>query len=81
VGRPDRDTILRLLRERNIGASVHYPPLHRMVLYRHSSSKQLAATDTVADQLLTLPIGSNMTLADAAETAQHLLEILAQPRA
>ena len=79
AGQPDRDTVLRTLRERNIGASVHYPPLHRMALYRHPPSNPLATTDAVADHLLTLPIGASMTLADSAETARHLLDILAKP--
>jgi dTDP-4-amino-4,6-dideoxygalactose transaminase len=78
---PERDTVLRILRQRNIGASVHYPPLHRMVLYRHPSSNPLPVTEAIAGRLLTLPIGASMTLADAAETARHFLEILAKPHA
>jgi dTDP-4-amino-4,6-dideoxygalactose transaminase len=71
--RPARDMVLRSLRQRNIGASIHYPPLHRMALYKHPLTSALPVTDAVADHLLTLPISASMTLADAAETAQHLL--------
>jgi perosamine synthetase len=76
--RPARDTVLRLLRQRNIGASIHYPPLHRMALYQHPLKNALPVTDAIADHLLTLPISASMTLGDADETSQNLVEILAE---
>lgn len=75
-GAPSRDSVLRALRYRNIGASIHYPPLHRMAIYSHPASVRLPATEAVADRLLTLPISASMTLADADDCITNLLSIL-----
>jgi dTDP-4-amino-4,6-dideoxygalactose transaminase len=71
-----RDALLRELRARNIGASVHYPPLHGMPLYADCSKRRLPVTEEVASQLLTLPISASMSDADTDYVADHLLDIL-----
>ena len=70
-----RDAILGRLRERNIGATVHYMPLHQMPFYR-VPQLSLGETEWLASRLLTLPIGSAMTTADAEYVCGHLLELL-----
>lgn len=70
-----RDEILRELRGRNIGASVHYQPLHRMPLYG-PGQPALANTDWVAPRILTLPISASMTLDDARGVIAVLGEVL-----
>jgi dTDP-4-amino-4,6-dideoxygalactose transaminase len=68
VGLPrgvDRDAVLVRMRAQNIGASIHYSPLHHMDIY--ASKAVLPVIDAVAPGLLTLPISASMTLADAAE--------------
>jgi dTDP-4-amino-4,6-dideoxygalactose transaminase/uncharacterized Fe-S cluster-containing radical SAM superfamily protein len=61
-----RDDVLLFMRARNIGASIHYAPLHLMPLYAGSDQPiALPATERVAARILTLPISSSMTLDDA----------------
>jgi dTDP-4-amino-4,6-dideoxygalactose transaminase len=73
-----RDEILLSLRERNIGASIHYRPLHRMPFYA-AYATDLPVTDELADRIMTLPISASMTLADVDYVADHLLELLGSP--
>ncbi len=61
-----RNEILQGLRARNIGASVHYAPIHRMPLYAHTAAS-LPVTDFIAERILTLPISASMTLKDARD--------------
>jgi len=71
-GKPTRDRLLRALRARNIGATIHYTPLHRMQLYgqrRHA----LPVTDRVCSRIMTLPISASMTLADAEYVADNVI--------
>ena len=70
-----RDAVLRELRARKIGASVHYHPLHRMPLYAQGQA-QLGNTDALASRVLTLPISASMSPLDADYVADHLLHIL-----
>jgi perosamine synthetase len=57
-----RDEFLLMLRERNIGAAVHYAPLHTMPLYSQTGPQAaLPKVESVAERLLTMPISSSMT--------------------
>lgn len=71
-----RDEILRAMRAANIGVSVHYHPLHTMPLYREKRVQTLAVTEDIARRILTLPIGSNMSPADAEYVCDHFLSIV-----
>lgn len=72
-----RDDILLALRERNIGASIHYPPLHTMPLYASfAKPAALPHTDHLAPRILTLPISASMVLEDAEYVAENLLDVL-----
>jgi perosamine synthetase len=74
--RLSRDELLVALRARNIGATIHYPALHTMPLYRGSRrAPQLPCTDRVAKSILTLPISASMTPADAREVIRHLRDL------
>jgi len=57
----DRDDFILELRKMNIGASIHYAPLHKMPLYSGYSSDGLYNTDSVCNSILTLPISSSMS--------------------
>jgi dTDP-4-amino-4,6-dideoxygalactose transaminase len=73
-----RPAILSALRGRGIGASVHYPPLHRMPLYASfGPCAQLPGTESVVDRIITLPIGASVTIADAERVAAALREAVA----
>lgn len=73
-GGDGRDRLLLHLRSRNIGASIHYSPLHQMPLYRQSRSAGLEVTERLAPRLLTLPISASMTLDDADYVADELAD-------
>lgn len=76
--RRGRDELVLALRARNIGATVHYAPLHTMPLYLAGRRpKALPVTEAVAPTLLTLPISASMTVADARYVSRHLRSLLA----
>ena len=60
-----RDEFLLKLREMNIGASIHYGPLHTMPLYAVTKHSKLVNTESICSSILTLPISTSMTLDDA----------------
>jgi len=72
-----RNEILLALREKNIGASIHYAPLHLMPLYNGGKQPPtLPITENVAQSIITLPISSSMDEADAQYVISHLLKII-----
>jgi dTDP-4-amino-4,6-dideoxygalactose transaminase len=76
-----RNEILLALRRRNIGASVHYAPLHTMGAYHQRTAPvSLPHTDDLADRIITLPISASMTMADVEYVAGHLNDLLASAR-
>jgi dTDP-4-amino-4,6-dideoxygalactose transaminase len=75
-GRLVRDKLLLALRKRKIGATIHYAPLHRMPLYGAHGRAVLPVTENVCNRILTLPISSSMSLADAGYVAEHVIDLL-----
>jgi len=71
-----RNDILRGLRELNIGASIHYQPIHTMPLYA-SQRAELPVTDYLAERILTLPISASMSTEDANQVMRALARVLA----
>jgi perosamine synthetase len=70
-----RNDLLLQLRARNVGASIHYAPLHYMPLYgAHQPS--LPGTEALASRLMTLPISASMTVADADYVLEQLQELM-----
>ncbi len=81
----DRDQIRATLREHGVHTSVHYPPTHRLSYYLDDPDglrvgaaprEQLPITNAIADRLLSLPLHSRMTPADADYVAHHVLTAL-----
>jgi len=72
-----RDAFVLHLRQRNIGASIHYAPLHQMEFYHQYSRTALPTTEEIAKSILTLPISASMTLADADAVMAHFLQLIA----
>lgn len=72
-----RNDILAALRERNIGASLHYQPVHTMALYATDRPARLPVTDRVAERILTLPISASMSTDDGREAVSALADVLA----
>jgi dTDP-4-amino-4,6-dideoxygalactose transaminase len=71
-----RDDLLLALRERNIGASIHYRPLHSQPLYAALGSSSLEVTEVMADQILTLPISCKMSLTDVDYVVDCLASLI-----
>jgi len=75
--RMNRNELLVALRERNIGATIHYIPLHLMDLYRDKSpTAALPVTDQIAETILTLPISASMSPGDAKFVTTELIGLL-----
>jgi dTDP-4-amino-4,6-dideoxygalactose transaminase len=73
-----RDELVAALRAKNLGASVHYAPLHLMPLYAHAGApRELPVTERIARTILTLPIGAAMSRDDALEVARELRTLIA----
>lgn len=76
-----RDALLLALRARNIGASIHYRPLHGQPLYAAYGCAHLPVTESLANKIMTLPISAKMTLADVDYVVEHLAHLLNQSKA
>lgn len=75
----DRDSLVRKLRERGIGASVHFdPPVHRQSYYisRGWGNNRLPVTEEVSRNTLTLPLYPDMTEPQAGRVVSIIEEIL-----
>lgn len=72
----NRDELLAELRRRNIGASLHYYPLHQMSLYNPGKRSRLPVTERITERILTLPISSSMTFEDADYVVRNLMDLL-----
>lgn len=70
-----RDALLLALRERNVGAAIHYAPLHKMPLYAPYSAGRLPVTEKLTEQIMTLPISAKMTLPDVDYVMDHLEDL------
>jgi len=71
-----RNEILMELRDRKIGASVHYAPLHPMPLYTQFGEQALPVTEHVCERNLTLPISSSMKDDDVEYVCENFIEVL-----
>jgi dTDP-4-amino-4,6-dideoxygalactose transaminase len=72
-----RDALVAALRAKNLGASVHYSPLHQMPLYSRAGPRAaLPVTEHVARSIVTLPIGAAMSRDDASEVVRELRTLI-----
>jgi dTDP-4-amino-4,6-dideoxygalactose transaminase len=72
----DRNVFVRELRTRNIGAAVHYAPLHQMPLYGDTNTEcRLPVTEDLAPRLVSLPMSASMSAADAREVIEAFVEV------
>lgn len=73
----DRETCLRVLRERHIGAASHYVPLHTSPFGRSLGSQpQLPVTERVARRLLRLPLHPGLSPEDIDRVVNGVRESL-----
>jgi dTDP-4-amino-4,6-dideoxygalactose transaminase len=72
-----RNELLLELRNRNIGASIHYAPLHLMSLYRDIVQQPvLPNTEAIYERIITLPISASMNMDDADYIIEQLKELI-----
>lgn len=76
VARRSRDQIMAAVRNRGIGLSVHYVPLHTMPLYGEGG--RLPVTEALAERIVTLPISAAMNLDDARTCLDVMFEEIAK---
>jgi len=66
-----REEVILRLRARNIGATIHYAPLHTMPLYAAESKRApLPVTERIGKTCITLPISASMSKQDAVDVIQ-----------
>ena len=74
----NRQRVVDHLRNREIQTTIHYPPVHRLTLYRDLyPEKSLPRTEDIARRELTLPLHPRMTRSDVERVVQELTIALA----
>lgn len=71
-----RNELLLELRAKNIGASIHYAPLHTLPLYQPHAGSSLPATEALMADIMTLPFGVSVSDEDADYVLDQLLDCL-----
>lgn len=75
--RVDRDGLLQALRDREIGAGVHFVPLHLQTLYRdYARDEDLPVATDAHRRILTLPLFPDMREEDVAFVAGVLRDVV-----
>ncbi len=71
-----RDELILAMRDRNVGVSIHYAPLHDMPLYTRQHPRAiLPVTEGLRDSILTLPISASMTVDQARTVAAVFADV------
>jgi dTDP-4-amino-4,6-dideoxygalactose transaminase len=75
----DRDEIIEELKERNIGCSVHYTPLHVMSYYREKygySPLSFPVAYAASERMISLPLHPGLTESDVDDVIHVVLDIV-----
>jgi dTDP-4-amino-4,6-dideoxygalactose transaminase/glycosyltransferase involved in cell wall biosynthesis len=75
-----RDDVVAALQAENIGAAVHYPPLHLTTYYRERygfSAGMLPHAESAGATILTLPLSPGMTRWDVDDVIDAMLKVAA----
>lgn len=74
IDQPYRDSLLRLLRERGIGATFHYVPLHTApAAAQFGPIPHLPITDRISDSLVRLPLYPALTFEQQDYIIDHVI--------
>jgi len=77
----DRDELIKKLKERNIGTSVHFIPLHKHPYYRTIFDKRgFLIADKVYEKIVSLPIFPGMSDDDVRYVIEKINDILKRKR-
>lgn len=74
VARDDRDELRDYLKERSIDTGIHWQPGHWFSLWKDCRKCDLSVTDTVGDEILSLPLHSMMEM----ETVNRVCDAVAE---
>lgn len=75
VAGKDRDGIINHLRQRGIGASIHYQPLHRHTYYQNRygfRDTDFPTASSAGDRIISLPLFPSMTLSQVDRVVRAL---------
>jgi len=75
----DRDTFIEALRAENIGASVHFIPIHKQPYYKRTygyDDADFPVANTVFDGLISLPLYPKMTKEDLEDVATAVEKVV-----
>lgn len=75
-----RNEFLLELRARNVGASIHYAPLHTLPLYRPLVRGELPNTEQLMNDIMTLPFGASLSDQDAECVVEQVIDRLEEAR-
>lgn len=75
-----RNELLLELRARNIGASIHYAPLHTQPLYQPYTRGSLPVTEALMSDIMTLPFGVSISDEDADYVLEQLQDCLSKAK-
>ena len=73
-----RDHFIESLRESNIGASVHFIPLHRHKFYRDRSSNEFCVADVLFKKVISIPMCSAMSDYEVEYVVDSISRILGE---
>ncbi len=77
----DRARFVELLKERNIGSSVHFIPVHLHPFYQQRYGYQrgdLPRTEAIFDSIISLPLYPRMSESDVADVIEAVQQIIEQ---
>lgn len=73
----DRETVRDRLKDAGVQTGVHYYPNHQLAYFRSATPERLPCTETVASQVLTLPLHCELVEEDVDFVCRHLEAALA----
>lgn len=73
-----RDEFIEKMKERNIGLSVHFIPVHIHPYYKENFPTSLPVTESVFDEIVSLPLYSALNMKDANYIVKSIKEIHAE---
>lgn len=77
--RSDRDAVVGFLRDRSIGTSVHFQPLHHFAWFDRNATpgpRGLPVADAMANRVLSLPLHTSLTDGDVDRVSSALIDAL-----
>ena len=78
TGSQDSVTVRKRLEQKDIQATFHYPPLHKMTVFNEFSTDALINTEKLCKRILNVPIHQNLIFDQIEYLVESLKEILSE---